>query len=803
MLGTLDIKVRPLKFALLVEPGNSIQLLDAMRTACSFWGGSNFPIIPMHRRKPRRWKNEHERGPSAKEMILGLIDAYDPDKLIQFCNWTPEYLRGTGRELLDARELWKISEYSHPYRPKYGIGVYQLLNDIFEEEFKYRKKYPTKVSIPAIPEKLKLFWTSIFGDYQNHIRSEVEKHYSDPLEIERITISENNFSSLISGDILYPRRISSWKLQDSGIGAGRGYCLYFLDATNLDDITDYWNLRASGRAVFPMPRQFVEDGTFRAEAIRFIEEVAKHGVQDFSVAHLICSRSCKFDELSTFASGLELTPSPDSDAKRSKYMLQRTYPRLWDEWARNKDGGVGDFYSTEKDSVRITELSASDIQINPLIPKFAGDNVFGNDAQCANELDFHFYGADDFFAEVYPRSHGLHLTHAISSIASSSDEWRIGKYGIVKLVNQDWPESRAIPTSESVLFAWLKDMGWEAELSTPGILAKQIYKRLNGHPRVLASKSTLGLIEYMNGGSVDRNGAPLNGKLLQEEREVSAGELRSRLGENWGPSNKLDHFIEHGVFRLGLRTKCPNCQRGSWFPLSSLREKLECPKCLNDFPAAGHIDKKSAEWHYRTAGAFSVPNFADGAYSVLLTLELLCERFSYGLKTTAVPSFTAKAPDRTPLEADLAMFWREVSGAEVTEGLLFGECKTYGKFLPRDFDRMQYICENFPGAIVVFSTFRDSLTDPEIRSAKRLAKAGRKHWKPGHPVNPILVLTGNELFSARRPPECWAEPHRSRFSAAHGLLSLCDATQQIYLGMKSWHQEWLAKWERRSKQSKK
>jgi hypothetical protein len=46
MLGTVDIKLRPLRFAFLVDPGNPQQTREAIRLASTLWGGAYCPIIP-------------------------------------------------------------------------------------------------------------------------------------------------------------------------------------------------------------------------------------------------------------------------------------------------------------------------------------------------------------------------------------------------------------------------------------------------------------------------------------------------------------------------------------------------------------------------------------------------------------------------------------------------------------------------------------------------------------------------------------------------------------------------------------
>ncbi|PJM67515.1 hypothetical protein [Achromobacter ruhlandii] len=308
---------------------------------------------------------------------------------------------------------------------------------------------------------------------------------------------------------------------------------------------------------------------------------------------------------------------------------------------------------------------------------------------------------------------------------------------------------------------------------------------------MLADKDVLALIEHMNGGTVSRSGAQKDGRVVAE-RETSVAEVKRKLN-----SNRYEWFVQKGIFKLGLQTKCPNCQRNSWFAITTLKEEFDCPKCLNTFRAAGNIDQGRSGWFYRTAGPFSVPNFADGAFSVLLTLEALAGRISSSRRSTSVPSFEATAPGKVSLEADLAMFWRDGSYGDDTAGILFGECKSYGLFKTKDFQRMRYLAETFPGAILVFSTLRESLTQDEIAALTRLAKFGRKYWKAERPVNPVLILTGTELLTWKRPPLCWNEELRKRFRNVHSLMEHCNASQQIYLGLPPWQEDWQTAFERR------
>ena len=181
---------------------------------------------------------------------------------------------------------------------------------------------------------------------------------------------------------------------------------------------------------------------------------------------------------------------------------------------------------------------------------------------------------------------------------------------------------------------------------------------------------------------------------------------------------------------------------------------------------------------------------------MLLTLEFFSDYKLSTIRTTPVLSFRAEAPNKRALEADFGLLWEDSIYGEKREGLIFGKCKTYGSFERKDFDRMRYLAQAFPGSVLVFSTLRKSLNTKEIDAISRIAKAGRKYWKNERPINPVLILTGTELLSRHGPPYCWEEPRKSQLDF-RGLLGLCNATQQLYLNLPPWETAWQSKWERR------
>ena len=420
------------------------------------------------------------------------------------------------------------------------------------------------------------------------------------------------------------------------------------------------------------------------------------------------------------------------------------------------------------------------IHIRFIHPEFADLYLGSNEVRFANEITFRLYGTDKMFAQVFPKSNGEHFNRLIGGITALHKEWRVGRNGLVKLVqNYERTEKWTVPLSQDVFFAYLKDLGWSANISTPGLLAKQIFTQLDGSVRTLGNDQLLQLLEQMNSGK-------------DEGKEMPVGELKNRL-ENIASKNLYDYLISKGVFRVGSRIQCPNCQRKSWYSLENLKETLTCPKCLNNYPAVGHVD--SSNWCYKTTGAFSLPGYADGAYCVLISLDFFDDHL-HSLKITPALSFDAQDSKGAKLEADFGILWQESLFGEVMEGILFGECKTFGTFQQKDFKKMKILAKQFPGSVLAFCTLRDSLSKNEIVEIAKIANTGRKRWnKRERPINPVLILTKNELMSMFGAPYCWKDKHGDKFERVHGLLEIADATQQIYLNLPSWHEEWQKEYE--------
>ena len=87
----------------------------------------------------------------------------------------------------------------------------------------------------------------------------------------------------------------------------------------------------------------------------------------------------------------------------------------------------------------------------------------------------------------------------------------------------------------------------------------------------------------------------------------------------------------------------------SWYSLENLGYRLQCMKCLERFDVPSH-SPDDLKWSYRSFGPFSLPAYAQGAYSVLLTFYFFSRKLEGA--TTPIMSFNA-TKRQVQLEADL------------------------------------------------------------------------------------------------------------------------------------------------------
>jgi len=345
------------------------------------------------------------------------------------------------------------------------------------------------------------------------------------------------------------------------------------------------------------------------------------------------------------------------------------------------------------------------------------------------------------------------------------------------------------------------------------MIARQIIKQLGGLSglELLASEGLIKLLMDMQDnktkeliGLLKRSDIENYSKLIKSVNDLQVGrvinkkDFMGRMGQiaqsREYKSNAvkiLERCIEHKMFRLGVILKCPVCVHNSWHGIDKLNYKIQCPHCLDVFKIPTH-SPDNINWAYRTFGPFSLQGGAEGAYTTLLALRLFSKTFNFA--TTPYLSFNTKIVGKDK-EIDLGLLIKESKHRREEDiRAVFVECKSYNDFLQSDIKKMDDLAKRFPGATIVFATLKNKLSEKEKRLLKPLVNRCRKYWKNDEPYNPVLILTKIELFASHGLSYAWNKVggEHKKMSIRNfddKLLYTCDATQQLYLGMKPWQEE--------------
>jgi len=787
---TIVKKLRPIRLAFLVAKEDKRTLREAFCINTCLWGGIYNPIIPFFKKTPKNWEDHRFRHPSASSILKGYLDSFDPDYVVaKDRKMLSDSLFDKERILLFEEVL--TSKADSPI--SYGVDVTDLYRHLYDKDFKFERRHPIKVFIPKPSKETALLSACYFGDFPSLKEMRyVKKNYSHCFNPEELAINPGNLLDCFINEGVSPLRITKAELQVYPRGWRAEPTVFFMDATSWLDIVDFWNLRAVGRDVLLLPKQYADNYIDLLNTIIKRNHVPyRHSEDMMHHTNFICSRSSNMEEMQSFSKKL-------TSSGIGSISLQHWYPRMWDEWARDKDH-VGLCLVEDKEESEEVSLNDNYLRFKDISPAFVEKYSGNGKPRWINVIRFKDFCKRYNCPSVLPRN--LKDAYRIFGAHSFDKAW-ISSEGInIPCEHYEWSHFFEIPTNFKVFEAWFKTQGFEIELSGPGRILLKIIDSVGGihGTRTFQDEEIIKLLDKMSHAAVEleikeSDDEPVKSKVRAKTVSIKIWrDLLIKLNHNSSEvaDRHLRNLINYKILKGGVNLQCPECAQHTWYALDDLSDRVTCERCLEkfDFPIVRPVSEN--KWHLRTIGPFSVENYAQGGYCVALSLRFFADH-QLSNEMTWIPSFSIKK-DGMFIEADFGIFLSQGRLNEIKSPIvIFGECKSFNEFTNKDITRTKQMADNFPGSVIVFCTLRSTLTDREKKIIAKLARRGRKHYKAEQWINPVLILTGIELFSTFRPPSCWKDkgsPYNAFADNRHvrdGIQELCDATQQMHLGIESY-----------------
>jgi hypothetical protein len=794
-MESLTVRVRPLRFVFLIEPTDKPGLQRIFEVNSSLWGGVFNFIIPLFKQVPKRYRERYFKTIPAKEMLKGLVEAFQPDYLVEL----REGAAGSYGIAFPEKRILAIDELTtadEQGRCKIGVDLRSVCEDLYKTTFRFVQRHPPDVIIPSsVEKKYNLLFAATFGFLpEAGPLADVSKVYAKALGAKRTGIKPVEFPKLFSRRYLYPLRMTRHKLDTFRNSWSIDSKLFYMNEGSSFDLIEFWNLRALGWHIEPLPASLAPNLVdYCNEFIKSVYRPFPPPSNAYHHATMLCARSQSVEKLQEFMKKLTWVPA-------SHASLDHRVPRIWEEWGRGADHAEPQTVEHSEKSVKAGVIGDG-LHLTAQPHDFAKDDRFCSlTAACANVLKS-FSGGTPIIpwksdvAETLTREFGEKKT------------W-ISREGIVALAGEhSFSSYLRVPSPINIFSSMAESLGYKLSLSPAGRTCKQIITAVGGLPWIGIVARSPELLKFIDRLAHEDLEVELEGEegekgkrkkvhkgfaLLPQVMEVL--ERTNAGGLARSSSGHLNALVRSNVLKLGMALRCSECEHTSWFSLESLAPRMSCPHCLAKFRFPSGSPPHRDAWAYRVIGPFTTGHFGGGAYCVATALHFLSEKIAR--TSNWVTSFTMRNAAGKEFEADFGMLAAPSRFSHTSSPhLIIGECKSFNRFEDRDFKRAEAAASLFPGAVLCFCTFNEALDKSEIKGLTRLARQARTRWYARKQVNPILILTSLELFSEFKITDFYSLYGDKADYARHVYLrddiqELCEFTQQFYLGMSSQH-EWL------------
>jgi hypothetical protein len=398
-MESATVRVRPLRFAFVVEPKDKAGLQRIFEVNSSLWGGVFNFIIPLFKRVPERYREKYFKTIPAEQMLKGLVEAFQPDYLVELkLGVAASYGIGfPDKRVLAIEDLNARDERG---RCKIGVDLRRVCDDLYRTTFRFVQRHAPEVVIPSSTDKkFNLLFAATFGFLpESGPLADVSNIYLKALDGKRTAFKPVEFPKLFSQTYYYPLRATNHELDTFRNSWSIDSKLFFMDEGSSFHLIEYWNLRALGWHIKPLPASLAPDLIdYCNEFIKSVYRPYPPPSNAYHHATMLCARSQSVEALQEFMKKLTWVPATHAS-------LDHRFPRIWEEWGRSAD-------HSEPQTVEHTEKPVDahvlgdglDIRSQP--HDFAKEDPFCSlTAACANVLK----SFSDHTVEERCRSH----THA-------------------------------------------------------------------------------------------------------------------------------------------------------------------------------------------------------------------------------------------------------------------------------------------------------------------------------------------------------------------------------------------------------
>lgn len=773
----INQRVTPIKLCFLIMPDSESSFMQAAEIACGLWGGLFCPILPFYETLPGDFRNEYGIEIPTGQFYWNSLENYDVDAVVIDDDIDRAVVTKivTSRIILTVTEL--ITGKGHLHHYNYGIPIHLIAEDVAENNFKFLRQDKAQFTLPKIADN-QLFLKAWVGTLTQAMSETIEEIFSFYNSVTSVQVDWGTVDSYLQSDYPNPLTLSNYKLSlwPNQLNHKR-ILLYCLDATRLRDIISFWNLRAAGNFVTPIPYNRPMDESLQAIFNVFYQRQLDNQDGGFNIITCLDNHSSSqivFDLQANYHSTYPKT-------KGTQIAVQSWFPRFWEEHELQVSDHVKAATPFSQSEFSYYDAAEQFVKFPALpLPFRVGIDL---SKRWTYRLQIELTMTDPFgeYAGLISGISERQLRGLLGDMAFG-EGWRVsaGILHRIILANRSSREIHLNPPKAMDFFSMLfHNKDYDLHVTSNSKLAQEVFRNMHGLYGFMfyRQKGRLSVIEMFENGN-----------------EVGFAALLGAIKRNMNNTDSSGFFIsrllEHKIIEFGALIKCSVCEQSGYFLSEDILNQLRCPMCRNSFALPMSTPNK-IQWAYRGIGPFTRNNKAGGVMSVFATLWLFLEHITDDKKISSLFGFELRKRDQTihtnPMEIDLCLLAGDKHDQYKEPDLIFCECKTYIELKQVDIDRMQMLGDQFPDAILVFATLNEALSANEVSLLIPLVQ----HFQKGHrqrPRNPVLIFTGQELLSedSQFPLKSYEDKMHTYSKRNDYLGTLSALTIRKHLKIRTW-----------------
>lgn len=699
--------LRPIRYAFLIPEEDKENLLKAVSINTVLWGGIFNPIIPLGDRFD----------------VNGILEAFDADVLVNLSGSELHELvkKQNIPNIVSSNEILRQPEQRARRVLALGFGMGDILQYIQNAEFK-KGLESSKVSVvTSVPDDWEAYAAASFGSFQH-----LPGAGNDPMPAYKALVGAKEFSfdpavDVDYGEHLFPLEITAYGIRRSGRAANfSSHILFIGDPSNLDDLVEYWNIRATGRSTWFLPIT-----SYKSNSL-MVTRVIKSGQYSINAKirnHVDLQKAPSISD-DTFQTVVRWV----IELKAGECVARDWRPRFGEE----TEYYVGDIHVADIEGVTSHDHSLLvDNRLSPIRlvhpPYLNDEDTRYDENKWAVELEIsNPHSVDELVCEL-PRIAGAREMAAWLVHGGEIGTTRLGRNGVVLLVSDARSYAFPLPIKTTDVFKQIleSNTGLEAKASKPGRYAEQIIKKMGSLQFdciIFKLAAVREIIRQLSRGSTLTKGNIA--QIIKREPEPGDQVVMTDKGGGLQISRIFSELLNKRILRPGLQFSCQNCSGTDWYHVSEFAEEYTCRYCFERqrvaFDSAG-----VREWAYKADGLFQIRDSAQGSIASIVALWRLhhTSNLRNGRYCTGMDLY-----DRTGNRvAEVDFCYVETDRFRSRSEFIIGEAKNFTDITSEQVTRLTDLADRFEKKpYLAFATLKDQFDDSEKQTLRILVEKGYK-----------------------------------------------------------------------------